>query len=59
MAPGNPPEYRRGLETAFRLCSEAMDILDACGAPWTIGTHIEAAIREMKQALADERERPS
>jgi hypothetical protein len=47
------------LETAFRLCSEAMDILDACGAPWTIGTHIEAAIREMKQALADERERPS
>jgi hypothetical protein len=53
MASGKPPEYKRGLETAFRLCGEAIDLLDACGAPPTIAPHIETALQEMRSALGE------
>jgi hypothetical protein len=55
MASDKPPELKRGLETAYRLCTEALDLLDACGAPPTIAPHIEAAIQEIKRALGKER----
>jgi hypothetical protein len=55
MASGKPPELKRGLETAYRLCTEALDLLDACGAPPTIAPHLEAAIQEIKRALGEER----
>jgi hypothetical protein len=51
MASGKAPEYKRGLETAFRLCGEAMDMLDACGAPPTIAPRLEEALQEMRRAL--------
>lgn len=53
MASDKPPEYKRGLETAFRLCGEALDMLDVCGAPPTIAPHIEAALQEMRRALGE------
>lgn len=53
MASAKPPEYKRGLETAFRLCAQAMDMLDACGAPPTIAPHIEAAVHEIRRALVE------
>jgi hypothetical protein len=53
MASGKPPEYKRGLETAFRLCTEAIDMLDACGAPPTVAPHIEAAIQEIRRVLEE------
>jgi len=58
MASVKPPEYKRGLETAFRLCGEAMDMLDACGAPPTIAPHIEAALQEMRRAMGEAGEGP-
>lgn len=47
------PEYRRGLEEAYRLCGEAIDMLDACEAPPTIAPHLDAAIQEIRRALSD------
>lgn len=54
MASGKAPEYKSGLETAFRLCGEAIDMLDACDAPPTIAPHLEAALYEIRRALMNE-----
>ena len=58
MASAKPSAYRRGLEAAFRLCGEAIDMLDACRAPPTIAPHIETAIQEIKRALDGDGEEP-
>ena len=54
MGSRGPPELARGLEMAFRLCSEAVDMLDACGAPPEIAPHLELALREIRRALHDQ-----
>lgn len=53
MASHRSAEATRGLEQAFRLCSEAIDILDASGAPAQVAPHLEMAIQEIRRALAD------
>jgi hypothetical protein len=59
MASGKPPEYKRGLEKAFRLCAQAIDMLDACEAPRNIAPHLETAIQEIKRALSNHEDEKS
>lgn len=44
-------ELGRGLRRAFDLCAEALDLLDACGAPPQIAPHLDAAMYQIKLAL--------
>jgi len=51
VASDHPSELKRGLQSAYRLCTEALDLLDACGAPTRIARHIELALQEIGSAL--------
>jgi hypothetical protein len=53
MAKDEPSELTRGLRLAFRLCGEAVDVLDACGAPTAIAPNLELALQEIKRALGN------
>jgi hypothetical protein len=53
MAQDRAAELTRGLNIAFRLCSEALDVLDACGAPPAIAPNLELTLQEMRRALSD------
>ena len=41
-----------GLEQAYYLLAETLDVLDACKAPPSIAPHVEMAIAETRRALA-------
>jgi hypothetical protein len=48
-----PASRQRSLELAFRLCAEALDVLDATGVSPEIAAHLDLAIQEIRRALAE------
>jgi hypothetical protein len=44
-------EIREGLEQAFLLCTQALDVLDACGAPETIGVKLQEVLETVQSTL--------
>ena len=50
MAEGKSPALTRGLEAALRLGCEAIDLLDACGAPPDLAAQLELVLQEIKRA---------
>ncbi len=45
------PEVRPGLLQATNLIHQALDLLDACGAPPSLTAHLERALIELGAAL--------
>jgi hypothetical protein len=54
MSATDTPDLKAGLERSIRLVGQAMDFLDASGAPSHLAVHLELALTELKAALAEQ-----
>jgi hypothetical protein len=54
MSATDTPDLKAGLERSIRLVGQAMEFLDASGAPSHLAVHLELALTELKAALAEQ-----
>lgn len=55
MTAADRPDLKAGLERSIELVGQAMDFLDASGAPPHLAARLELALTELKAALAEQR----